>query len=321
MSSSLGPTFGAMFITLYVDAILYGVAILLVLQYFYKSFNDPWPIKALVGFLGFLASLHITCFCDMVYQPLITNFGNYPALDFVPVGGFIQVFSIYSIALISQCFFVTRIWGLTNYKVWLTAPIIIVSLACFIAGCVDSGLTSHMPRYSSFDSPSVRPFRMTFCLGAAACDISITVVLCVLLHGSRTGFRATDNMLNTLIVRAINRGAVTSVAALGYLLMYVSMPHNLYFMIAFLPMSQHYVISVVSTLNSRTSIRETLAQSRERSETFTMPITNPPFGTNQSKTGDKGVHVSTSVITWGETQHTVGDEDKLSSEGKVGIVA
>ena len=49
-------------------------------------------------------------------------------------------------------------------------------------------------------------------------------------------------------------------------------------------------------LNSRTSIRETLAQSRERSETFTMPITNPPFGTNQSKTGDKGVHVVSILI-------------------------
>jgi hypothetical protein len=32
MSSSLGPTFGAMFITLYVDAILYGVAIVRLLD-------------------------------------------------------------------------------------------------------------------------------------------------------------------------------------------------------------------------------------------------------------------------------------------------
>jgi len=41
----------------------------------------------------------------------------------------------------------------------------------------------------------------------------------------------------------------------------------------------------------------------------------------QFRTTDFSSSKSTSVITWGETQHTVGDEDKLSSEGKVGIVA
>jgi len=98
---------------------------LLVLQYFYKSFRDPWPVKAMVNsplstscwyrwhefgrsgcsrthsfswrllypqirdlvypIYRFAASLHITCFCDMVYTPLIIDFANYPALDIVPV--------------------------------------------------------------------------------------------------------------------------------------------------------------------------------------------------------------------------------------------
>lgn len=46
------------------------------------------------------------------------------------------------------------------------------------------------PRYSRFHDKTTNPFRMMFCLSTAACDISITAVLCYLLHGNRTGSRS-----------------------------------------------------------------------------------------------------------------------------------
>jgi len=95
---------------------------LLLLKYYYQSFNDSLTIRVTVNsplstsswyywhqdsrsdssgemlfspehcttrksetrILRFFASLHITCFFDMVYEPLINNFGNFPALDIVP---------------------------------------------------------------------------------------------------------------------------------------------------------------------------------------------------------------------------------------------
>ncbi|KAF7968252.1 hypothetical protein HWV62_31549 [Athelia sp. TMB] len=48
---------------------------------------------------------------------------------------------------------------------------------------------------------------------AAACDFSITIILCVLLHSSRTGIKSTDALLDKLIAYAINRGALTTLAA------------------------------------------------------------------------------------------------------------
>ena len=79
--------------------------------------------------------------------------------------------------------------------------------------------------------------RMTFCLASAACDISITAVLCYLLHGSRTGFRSyvssalveralaelfnsTDNLVNTLMIHAINRGVITRCSVVFFLVRY-----------------------------------------------------------------------------------------------------
>jgi len=46
-----------------------------------------------------------------------------------------------------------------------------------------------------------------------ACDLMITVILCVLLHRSRSGIKETDTLIIKLMVYAINRGVVTTLLA------------------------------------------------------------------------------------------------------------
>lgn len=46
------------------------------------------------------------------------------------------------------------------------------------------------PRFSRLSGADIHPFKMTFALAAAACDISITAALCYLLHRSRTGIQS-----------------------------------------------------------------------------------------------------------------------------------
>jgi len=48
----------------------------------------------------------------------------------------------------------------------------------------------------------------------AACDSTITVVLCGVLHKNRLGLKATDALIKKLIIYAISRGVVTSLLAI-----------------------------------------------------------------------------------------------------------
>jgi len=307
-----------MFITLFIDAIFYGIVMLLVLQYYYKSFGDPWKIKTMVAVLGLLATIHIISLFDMMYGLVITNFGNFPALDIMTWGAVVQSTVIYIIAFIAQCFFVKRIWSLsqtTKLKLAFTVPIMVLSTSGIVSGLVDTGLVARHPRFSRLGGADIHPFKMTFALAAAACDISITAALCYLLHRSRTGIQSTESLLNTLIIQAINRGAITSVAAVLYLILYLSTPTDAWFMIALLPMSQHYVISVISMLNSRVTIRETLARGRERSDGISLPLGS----IQQSKTVEGGVHISTSVVTWEGAPNTHDSDNVFNTDNlKVG---
>lgn len=49
---------------------------------------------------------------------------------------------------------------------------------------------------------------------SSAADVYITVVLCVLLHHSRSGIKSTDTIITKLIVYAVHRGVITTVLSL-----------------------------------------------------------------------------------------------------------
>jgi hypothetical protein len=48
---------------------------------------------------------------------------------------------------------------------------------------------------------------------AASGDVLITVILCTLFQQARTGFRASDTMINKLIMFSISTGLLTSICA------------------------------------------------------------------------------------------------------------
>jgi len=134
----------------------------------------------------------------------------------------------------------------------------------------------------------------------AACDLSITIILCYVLHGSRTGIKSTDALLDKLIAYAINRGALTTIAAFLNMLLFVLRPEAFIFMVPLLPSGHLYVISVVTTLNSRKAIRENSAGQNS------LPMSS--FGPVTQKT--QGVHVTKSIVTWTED----GKANELEAE-------
>jgi len=183
----------------------------------------------------------------------------------------------------------------------MTGLIMVLALLQVSAGIAQTTLSGEAGAFSLLFTT----IRVTTLQSAstAACDLTITVLLCWVLHGSRTGLRSTDALLDKLITYAINRGALTTLAAFLNMLLFVLRPGTFLFMIPLLCSGQLYIISVVTTLNSRRVIQE--HSSGVHTDTNSLPMS----AYNGNKSTGAGVHITKSIITWTEDEGNNGTDD------------
>jgi len=91
--------------------------------------------------------------------------------------------------------------------------------------------------------------------GALACDIAITVSLCVVFRHRKTCMRSTNSVLHTLTMYAIGRGILTSIAAAQSFICVFALPDTYYFIVGTLLSEKLYMNSMLFSLNSRQHVR------------------------------------------------------------------
>ncbi|KAF9255869.1 hypothetical protein L218DRAFT_950430 [Marasmius fiardii PR-910] len=87
---------------------------------------------------------------------------------------------------------------------------------------------------------------MTSLQSAAAfvVDSIITICLVVLLRGGKSEIKETNDMLDTLILYAINRGFLTAACALINLVLFLAIPGKFYFFLGLVCSSKLYVVTI-----------------------------------------------------------------------------
>ncbi|KAJ6524057.1 hypothetical protein B0H10DRAFT_354051 [Mycena sp. CBHHK59/15] len=252
---NLGTTYGAYLIGAIAAAILYGIILLQVVFYFDRYPKDKFMIKALVVTLLLLDTMTLITETHGLYHYLIVNFGNFEVL-------LVQVWSVqvealiaYTIMLITQAFFISRIWELGGRKV-----IIPVILTCFMFGAFGTAMAIVTKVFLfKFWSSSLLPYMRALVAAnktlETAADALITASLCYYLHRGRTGLKQTNSMINRLMVFAINRGAITTFLQLCYLIAFEAKADSMAWVAIHVAISKVYTNSVLATLNSRNAIR------------------------------------------------------------------
>ncbi|KAG6872102.1 hypothetical protein C0995_012988 [Termitomyces sp. Mi166 len=86
-------------------------------------------------------------------------------------------------------------------------------------------------------------------------DVLITLILCILLHHSRTGFHRSDTMINKLILFAVNTGFLTSLCAVASLISIVVAGDTFLYIAFYFCIGRLYSNSLLATLNARKMIR------------------------------------------------------------------
>ncbi|KAF5378576.1 hypothetical protein D9615_007127 [Tricholomella constricta] len=253
---ALDDTFGASFIGVLFTAMLYGITTLQTYIFYNNYSKDKFSNKLLVAVIWILDTAHMIFVSMSMYHYLITNFANLPALAFGHWSLFVSVVMNIIIAFLVHVFFTVRIFHLSSrrVKMWLTPLIslLVVAHLCFgietVVFLFIKKELSKLPEITMFAA-------MPFALFAVLSDIFIAAALCILLHGSRTGFRRTNTLVNTLMVYAINRCVLTSVVAVAEVIAFAASPHSLWFLAIDFVVGKLYANSLLAHLNSRQSLR------------------------------------------------------------------
>uniref|UniRef100_A0A0W0G6W7 DUF6534 domain-containing protein n=1 Tax=Moniliophthora roreri TaxID=221103 RepID=A0A0W0G6W7_MONRR len=321
---TFNETWGCQLLAFVFDLTLYGVALILVAQYF-RSYctGDNVMIRATVGLLCVISTVHIAFLSHQIYTDFVIWFNKPERLDHIPFSASAMLLAIHLTAFTAQMFFISRIWILAKKaRFWYTAPVLILALLQVSLGiaqtivvnwsiqplgdnCIENPFNASVSAFHGTADERAgrgRAIRGLTAIGysasAAACDISITFVLCFLLNQGRSSSRRTNSMIDDMILYAINRGTATSVAALIQLLL----AGTFFFMIFLLPICQLYVISVVSMLMSRQSLRDKLGAESEGATTFQLET----FRAARNESSNLQSMSPADIITWRDNEDVLG---------------
>ncbi|KAF9558841.1 hypothetical protein CPC08DRAFT_539345 [Agrocybe pediades] len=270
----LDKTLGAVFIGNVVAAVLFGITSLQAFTFFRGNTGDSRRFKQLIAFLWILDLLHVMFMTHGVYSYLITNFCVFSALERPTWSLLTQVIITCISDLIVRSVFARRIWLLSGRNNILLSAIMFTTFFVFAMGIAFAARGFIDMSYIRLTMES---WILYTALGAGvAADGLITAALCMLLDHSRTGFKSTDSLVNTLMLYSINTGLLTSLCATACFVTFAIWPHQFVFMGFYFALSKLYVNSLLAVLNTRKALRRrnsgmtTIPQSPSSIEPLTM---------------------------------------------------
>ncbi|KAF7976128.1 hypothetical protein HWV62_7417 [Athelia sp. TMB] len=166
----------------------------------------------------------------------------------------------------ASCLFARRIFRLSHGNYFLTAGIVAISLVDLTCGIIITIRAFSITSWTDLSAIS-HLFYLNFASGCAG-DVYVALALSWYLWQARTGFARTDGLVRTLMLYAINTGAITAGGQ------YIIMPTNFIFVIFYLMLSKRashqictnatnwrwnvtvYVNSYLATLNARDALFE-----------------------------------------------------------------
>ncbi|KAK0196185.1 hypothetical protein F5146DRAFT_1118690 [Armillaria mellea] len=250
MSSPIAITHGPALVGIFLACILYGIMLLQCFGFWTHFSKDRMWLKCYVGLLLLVDTLSTIFAMWWIYNLLVNNFAN---LNAFANADWLLAADPALVGITGTCcqlFFAWRIKVLTG-KWWLTSIVTVLSIISGLAAIGSGIAVSWVVKLAEFDK-----FQSVGCLWlatTAAVDILITAIMTMNLNQRRTGFRATDKLLNKIVRATVANGLLTTVFAIVELSLYVGKPQTgLHIGFSFV-LPKLYCNSVLSSLNARKS--------------------------------------------------------------------
>ncbi|TFY60144.1 hypothetical protein EVJ58_g5332 [Rhodofomes roseus] len=176
----------------------------------------------------------------------------------------LKLLAQYSLSAISvfvvQCHYLSTIWRLLVEK-WYRLPMLstillisVISLACGLADVYITTSNNYVP--IAFARVKIPAYLQT--IAACVTDVFITIALCWILRGKRTGLAQSESRIWWLTFSMVNRGVLTAVLQIVVLVTYAALENSnvLLWLVFHFPGTQIYTNSLLAVLNVRHFVLE-----------------------------------------------------------------
>ncbi|KAJ7770954.1 hypothetical protein DFH07DRAFT_805816 [Mycena maculata] len=242
-------TYGPMLIGVFLNMILYGVFLSQVLTY-HTLFSHPptdGPLMAcFITYLLVLETANTALDMAMLYQPLILDYGRAPLM--FPSVFLTEPMLVVLVSTPIQLFFAWRISQITKCRT-VPALIVVLALTSLAGGLYTSARVALLKLFAL--KPHLHAGALVWFLASCVADVAITVTLVLTLSNRKTGFAATDGVIDRIIRTTIQTGLVTSLFSILDVVCFMVFPHYSINFIFDLPLSKLYSNALLSTLNAR----------------------------------------------------------------------
>ncbi|KAF8185579.1 hypothetical protein K438DRAFT_1973875 [Mycena galopus ATCC 62051] len=206
MESTIHNTFGLLYIAVVLTAILYGVGFLQFWLYIRRYHSqDPIVVKCLVVAVVICDTCQQALLCHAVYVYLVSSLEDRSILTSVVKSVMAQLFFSCAIGTMVQQFYCWRIYKIG--RSWILASVVSVaswtSCAMLLVYSAKAAELSVLSEVITLKTLGIVANTLS-----AVVDVAISVVLVVLLHSAKTGFKRSTDLLNRLMVFTFNTGTV-----------------------------------------------------------------------------------------------------------------
>jgi len=207
--------------------------------------------KILVGVLWLLEAAHSFCSWHFFYHYVIEDWGKTLALVTEPIVWTLAVQVVIGavVGTVVRGCFAMRVWRFSGRNVWVTAAIVISTLAQlgFSFWFTIAGL--RLPSLADLDDVFMVAI-VAIGLGVLT-DLLTAAAISWYLRKLKTGYKRSDTLVNKLIGYSINTGLLTSAFSIACLVTYGLMPQTFIYISLYFILSKLYANSLLATLNTR----------------------------------------------------------------------
>ncbi|KAJ6456505.1 hypothetical protein C8R45DRAFT_1034710 [Mycena sanguinolenta] len=251
--------FGPLLIGVILSTLAYGIMSVQMLSYYQTYKRDARWIRYFMLYLFCAETVNLLIEIGIIYEPLIVRYGAQRAHIISPILLPGDAVSIVASSTPVQLFTAWRISVITG-SIVLPLLISLLSVISFGGGMLVTVFVSLRNEFREFTSFSGAI--IVWLVSSALCDVLITAVLTYSLTTRKTGFSSVDGQINRIIRLTVQTGAITAVAALADVILFLAFPATTLNFIPDFPLSKLYTISLLSTLNARARGRSQDAENR-----------------------------------------------------------
>ncbi|KAJ3982671.1 hypothetical protein F5890DRAFT_1528319 [Lentinula detonsa] len=263
MSESLVSSTGPLLVGVALEWGLLGILGLQVYTFYTNSEKERLGIRILVYTLFTLSVTHSIIAFTWAWRFLVSGWGNPDVFLIVPWQASAHTILSGTMTMLEQLFFCWRLWAFNSKKLLIRCVVTLVIMISFmqVIASIYGGIRAAQSATTA-DIEGLNKIARVWLSGGFCGDILVATSMIIVLRFATSDAysRRTQIVLQKLIVRSIETGSVTAIAALVVLVLFELFDTNYIYIAAAFLLCNLYSNVVLASINGRKSIASILTQ-------------------------------------------------------------